>query len=406
MNILELNSDCLGYILNYLPSVDYNNFAQVCQQFRNVFIEHYGKQNREFAVVESSTRSQLIKFCICRELVENLIIDLGHFDTSRTYRSFGCQTPINCFSTLCFALEGMISLKSLQIIQPQYMLNAPIEKPFEQIFSALKNLNELKILEIRTKNDWSFDNLWLLRHLEELQLLVPKIPSTVLVKCCKSNPNLNVLQLGYDCVQGNLKDIVPHCGKLETLKFGMMAEAAAYKPLAKLPKLKRLLHYGIRRKGSFEPVLSALAMRPQLQQLEIDGGSLSPEEILQIVRLSGLQQLKCFCLTAECVEILSHLKHLQQLSVWMSSRPDISNALLKVVRECKELQLLRVATGVLSADFINDVAKLLASNRREMIQPPLQLEIPIPTYTLSIDQFSFRNSLLNCSPFEEDSWKL
>ncbi|KAH8370851.1 hypothetical protein KR093_005217, partial [Drosophila rubida] len=371
INILELNNDCLGHILSYLPSVDSNNFSQVCRQFRNVFIDHYGKRNRELTIAASTTRCELIELSICCESVESLTIDLDYFDISRTYRSHGCETPVNCFNTLCYALQGMVNLRRLQIIQLLYIVT-PVDKPCELLFAALKNLLNLKVLEIRTKNDWSFDNLWVPKHLEELQLYVPKIFSSVLVKCCKSNPNLSVLHLGYDCVAGNLKDIVPHCGNLETLKFGMMAEAAAYKPLARLPKLKRLLHYGIRRKGSFEPVLAGLALRSQLQHLEIDGGSLSPEEIQQIVRLNGLRQLKCFCLTAECVEMLAQLKQLQQLSLWMSSRPDISNALLKVLGECKQLQLLRVATGVLTLEFITDVAKLLATRHSEATQQPLQ----------------------------------
>ncbi|KAH8307463.1 hypothetical protein KR044_012645, partial [Drosophila immigrans] len=369
MNILNLNNDCLGYILNHLPTDECKiNFAQTCRQFRNVYIDHYGKQYREFAINESTPKRQLKELCICREAVENFTVDLVHFDT---LRSGPCQNPVHCFAILCFALQGMVSLKRLQIKQPIYVLIKPLDKPFEPIFAAVKNLKKLKILEIRTVNDWSFDNLWQLRHLEELQLLVQKINSSVLVKCCKANRNLNTLHLGYDCVEGSLKDIVPHCGNLETLKFGMMAEPADYTPLARLPKLKRLMHYGIRRKGSFEPVLTALAARSQLEHLEIDGGSLSPEEIQQIVRLNGLQQLKCFCLTAECVEMLAQLKQLHQLSLWMSSRPDISHALLKVIGECKQLQLLRVATGVLAPDFINDVAKLLAGIRSEATQQRL-----------------------------------
>ncbi|KAM8708617.1 hypothetical protein ACLKA7_015568 [Drosophila subpalustris] len=362
INILDLNDDCLGYVLNHLSSDDFNSFAQVCCRFRDVFIDRCGKRNRQFTLDGNSARRQLIELCICRESVQTLTIDIDHFDTARTFRSHGCETPTNCFNTLCYALEGMVSLRCLVLKQLQFIL-IPIEKPFEQIFAAVKNLSDLKILEVRTRDDWTFDNIWQLSHLEELQLHVRKIGASVLAKCCKSNPNLRILHLGYDCVEGNLKDIVSHCGNLETLRCGMMAEAAAYKPLARLPKLRKLTHYGIRRKDSFLPVLTALAERSQLRHLEIDGGSLSPEEMLQVVRLKGLQELKCFCLTAECVEMLAQLTELTKLCLWMSSRPDISNALLKVLRECKKLQLLRVATGNLSPNFINDVAKLLTQNR-------------------------------------------
>ncbi|XP_034483127.1 uncharacterized protein LOC117788460 [Drosophila innubila] len=405
MNILDLNDDCLGYLLSHLPADDYKNFSQVCRRFRDLFIYRYGIRNRHLTFDISSTRLQLIELCICRESVQTLTIDLDHFNTSRAYGSHGCKTPINCFGTLCYALEGMVNLQCLELKQLEFIIT-PVVKPFEKIFAAVRNLNELKILKVCTKDDWTFDNVWHLSHLEELQLNTRKIGVSVLAKCCKSNPNLKALHLGYDCVDKNLKDIVPHCGNLETFKFGMMAESAAYEPLARLPKLRKLIHYGVRRKDSFAPLLKSLAVRSQLQHLEIDGGSLSAEEVLQIVQLKGLQQLKCFCLRAECVEMLAQLKQLQKLSLWMSSRRDISKALLKIVRECKQLQLLRVATGILSEHFIDDVAKLLIGIRDEVTQQPLQLEIPTPTHTVSIEQWSFQNSLLHCSPFEADSWKL
>lgn len=222
-------------------------------------------------------------------------------------------------------------------------------------------------------------------HLEELHLHVQKIYSSTLVKCCKTNRNLRLLHLGYDCVQGNLKDIVPHCGNLETLKFGMRAEAAAYQPLSKLPKLKTLIHFGIRRKDSFVPLLTGLALRPQLQCLEINGGTLSTEEMRQIVRLSELKQLKCFCLTAECVEMLAQLTQLQKLCLWMSSRADISDALLRVLSKCRQLQVLCIASGYLGTNFFNDVCKLLYGTRSASAQQPLQLETPASSSTASID---------------------
>lgn len=211
---------------------------------------------------------------------------------------------------------------------------------------------------------------------------ITQINAPVLAKCCKSNLNLRHLHLGYNCVQRNLSDIVPYCANLETLQFGMMAEASAYKPLAKLPKLKQLMHFGVRRSGSFVPLLTDLAARRQeLQRLEIDGGTLSPEETVQIIRQCGLRQLKCFCSTAESVEMLSHLKHLQELSIWMSSRTEISAALLKVIGECKQLQLLCIASGNVSPDFIENVTKVLFETRTEPNQKSLKLELPLTNYT-------------------------
>lgn len=402
MNILDLNDDCLDHILSELSIEDNNNFAQVCTRFRNVFIARAGKRNRQFSIDESCKRQQLIEFCICRESVETLIIDLDHFNTARIYRSHGCETPLVCFTVLCSALEGMVSLRRL-VVKQMINLITSIAKPIEQILAAVRNLKELTILELHVQDgefnrnnilfrnniiyfaDWTFENLWMPIHVEELHLQVKKICSSTLVKCCKSNRNLRLLQLGYDCIQGNLKDIVPHCRNLETLKFGMLAEAAAYQPLSKLPKLKTLIHFGIRRQDSFVPLLTVLALRPQLQCLEIDGGTLSTAEMLEIVRLSELQQLKCFCSTAECVEMLAQLTQLQKLCLWTSSRADISDALLRVLSKCRQLQVLRIASGYLGTNFINDVCKLLYGIRSASAQQPLQLETPASSSTASID---------------------
>ncbi|KAH8405242.1 hypothetical protein KR222_000069, partial [Zaprionus bogoriensis] len=378
-NILDLNDDCLGHILGQLPVSDYNQFGQVCTRFRDVFVARAGKRYRQFTLDPSCKRRELVEFCICRESVQSLTIDLDHFNEARIFRSHGCETPAACFSVLCSALGGMISLRHL-VVKQQVRLVLPAEKPYEQIIAAVRNLEELSVLEIHARDGeslWKYrsseknpnkhvvllleasvENLWMVNRVQELHLRVHKIPSSHLAKFCRANRNLRLLHLGYDCVQGNLKDIVPHCDNLETLKFGMMAEAAAYQPLSKLPKLKKLIHFGIRRQGSFLPLLTALAARAQLQWLEIDGGTLSAEEVQQIVRLSELRQLKCFCSTAESVELLAQLTQLQQLCLWMSSRVDISDALLRVLSRCRQLQVLRVASGFLGSSFINDVCRL------------------------------------------------
>lgn len=151
MNILDLNDDCLDHILSELSIEDYNNFAQVCTRFRNVFIARAGKRNRQFSIDESCKRRQLIEFCICRESVETLIIDLDHFNTARIFRSHGCETPLVCFTVLCCALEGMVSLRRL-VVKQMINLTTSIAKPIEQILAAVRNLKELTILELHVKD--------------------------------------------------------------------------------------------------------------------------------------------------------------------------------------------------------------------------------------------------------------
>ncbi|KAH8379454.1 hypothetical protein KR009_005072, partial [Drosophila setifemur] len=369
-NIVDLYDDCLYYIFEYLPKEDRNSFAQVCHRFRDIVITKTGSKYSEYTINETSTRQELIEFCTCRETVKTLTIDLEHFNTSRCSTSYYCKTPVNCFGILCQTLAGMNRLEQL-VIKQHRLLITPIKKPFDQILLAIRYLPELRNVQLQARDvtDCCVDRLAHLQHIESLELLVPKISSSTLVKCCKSNGNLRSLHLGYSCVQGNLGDIVSHCKNLEVLKFGMTAESSAYKPLAKLPKLKELSHFGIRRSGSFQQLLSHLAINPKMTHLSIDGGSLNLQEASQLIGIQSLRHLKCFCSTTECVEILSRLVHLEELCLWMSCSLDTSDALLKIIASCKKLKLLRLAMGKVNSNFLNDAIDLIRKENPEIKQP-------------------------------------
>ncbi|KAI8041801.1 hypothetical protein M5D96_006070 [Drosophila gunungcola] len=251
----------------------------------------------------------------------------------------------------------MISLKNL-VINQLCMLITPVVKPFDQILAAVRHLPELRRLEIHAKDDCSVDRLPQLQHLESLQLLIPKISTPILVKCCKSNGNLRSLHLGYGCVQKNLRDIVPHCKNLEVLKFGMTAKSSEYTPLARLPKLKELSYSGVRRSGSFETLLSALAVKSQLTHLSIDGGSLTLQETSQLVRIQSLRNLKCYCSTTDCVEMLANLANLEELCLSVYRPLDISISLLPIIANCRNMKLLRIAVGNVDKNFVNDAIRL------------------------------------------------
>ncbi|KAH8315704.1 hypothetical protein KR059_009424, partial [Drosophila kikkawai] len=374
-NIAELTDDCLYNILEFLTTKDRISFAQVNQRFRQVFINQCGGKYREFTLDENSPRLELIQLCICREAVEVLTINLDHFDTGKCMEtSYRCIAPAECYGILCHTLSGMNRLKHLVVKQLKFYI-APIDKPFDQVLAAVRHLPELKRLEFQATQDFSVDRLHQLQNLETLQLLIPKVPPACLVKCFKSNGNLRSLHLGYSCCQKNLVDIiVTHCKDLEVLKFGMTAEPADYKPLAKLPKLRELSHFGIRRSGSFEPLLSSLAVKSQLKHLSIDGGSLTQEEVCQLVRIQSMRHLTCFCASNECVEMLGRLKNLEEICLWMSRPQDISHGLLTIIASCKRLKLLRLAVGNVNKNFFNDAIDLLRMDERLGQQPPLKLE--------------------------------
>ncbi|XP_032574444.1 uncharacterized protein LOC6605508 [Drosophila sechellia] len=359
-NIEELYNDCLYHIFDFLTTEDRIIFAQVCHRFRQLFINQCAAKYRMYTLDKDSSRLELIQFCICREAVECLTIDLDHFDTARCYRSYGCETPENCFQILCQTLAGMLRLEHL-VVKQESMLVTPIQKPFDQILTAVRHLPKLSRLEIRARDDSSFERVSQLCHLEELQILVPKISLATLVKCCRSSGNLRSLHLGYACIQKNLSYIVPHCKNLEVLKFGMPANSSEYLQLARLPKLRQLSYFGIRRSGSFEPLLSALAAKSQLTHLSIDGGSLTMQETCQLVRIQSLRHFKGFYSTTDCVEMLGCLANLEELRLSIFCPTDISNNLLPIIAKCKDLKLLQIAGGNVNTKSLNDAISLRKS---------------------------------------------
>ncbi|EDW94357.2 uncharacterized protein LOC6533945 [Drosophila yakuba] len=358
-NIEELYDDCLYHIFAFLPTEDRIIFAQVCHRFRQLFISQCAAKYRVYTLDKDSSRLELIQFCICREAVESLTIDLDHFDTARCYRTYGCVTPENCFQILCQTLAGMIRLEHL-VVKQESMLVTPIEKPFDQILTAVRHSPKLRRLEVCARDDCSLDRLSQHCHLEHLQILVPKISLSTLVKCCKSSGNLRSLHLGYACIQKNLSYIVPHCKNLEVLRFGMPANSSEYLQLAGLPKLRELSYFGIRRSGFFEPLLSALAAKSQLTHLSIDGGSLTLQETCQLVRIQSLRHFKGFCSTSDCVEMLGCLANLEELCLSMFCPTDVSNNLLPIIAKCKDLKL-RIAGGNVNAKSLKDAISLRKS---------------------------------------------
>ncbi|XP_022221406.2 uncharacterized protein LOC111073415 [Drosophila obscura] len=397
-NILELYDDCLNYIFDLLPTQDRISFAQVCTRFRHIFVSQCGSRYREYTLDDNSSREQLIEFCTCREVVQTFTIDLDLFDNT-----INTIAPTTHYDILLSALKGMHQLEYLTVKQVKILVTI-IDRPFDQILSAVRQLEGLRRLEIQAIFDCSVERLSELQHLEELHLHIPQIASPTLVKCCKSNSSLRSLHLGYGCVQRNLCDIVPHCKNLEVFKFGMTAESSAYRALARLPKLRQLTHFGIRRADSFEPLLSSLADRPQLLHLDIDGGSISLAETRQLIRLQSLVHLKCFCSTVQCVAMLARLSQLEELCLWMSSPLDVSDALLGIVASCGRLKLLRLAVGNVNKDFFSKATELSRSKKIAMgaiQEPPLKLEIPMACQkqTIAAENFSIERELNTWTTF-------
>ncbi|XP_068142616.1 uncharacterized protein [Drosophila tropicalis] len=342
VHVLELPDDCLYYIFDYLEAEDRLKFAQVCHRFKQVFVAQLRKKYCDYSLELKCQRLELLEFSMCREIVERLSINLAYFEVNEVV---SVDSSLKLFHIVCGSLLDMENLRYLIVHDTSGRVQT-FAKPFEQILMAVKHLSQLKGLEIHAIGECSLENLSQLNHLEELQLHLPQIEASTLSKCCQSNSNLRVLYLQYNCVRKNLKQIVPHCKNLEVLTFGMAAEASDYRPLANLPKLRELTHSGIRKSGSFQPLLRALANKSQLERLVISGVSLNMQEAEEIVRIDSLVKLKCFCSSIQCVEMLAKVSKLEELCLWMSTSEDITHALLKIVINCTNLKLLFLAGGM------------------------------------------------------------
>jgi len=139
-------------------------------------------------------------------------------------------------------------------------------------------------------------NLENFQNLRSLSLYVP-MKADDLTESVKSNPNLMELAFTSTDMHGRLADITPYCKNLESLQIQMKPEtdASEYAPLAKLPKLKTFIIFGIPEAGSLRALFKSMVMNglTDLQALSIQQAKLGSEEVEELSKVGHLQRLRC-----------------------------------------------------------------------------------------------------------------
>lgn len=168
--------------------------------------------------------------------------------------------------------------------------------------------------------------------------------------------------------------------------------------------------------GSLTGLLKEMSLRSNqiLQSLQINENDVSPEEILEIVKIKSLRRLKCGLIKEESILYLTHLKDLEVLEITsFHDYHDISQYLLRILEECCKLKAIDFYYGTRFAcvEFISAALEILKAVRNPTEQGPLEFRVPYFTgltpeqvslhleHKLLIEFIFFLISLAGCFKF-------
>ncbi|XP_023036171.2 uncharacterized protein LOC111519439 [Drosophila willistoni] len=405
MHILELNDDCFGHILKFLPIQDHINVSQVCTVLRRAVQIWANTLYPTFYVNEIVTeefelntlRKQLTLLSILHGCIRTLAVNINHVDYHFYSSKQACSRndqlsreemnhkylrlfrqkleepkeliPIDGF---CNIIRKMQSLESLTISKNSFFY-IPNPKIVNETILALRGLPKLRSLAIKTQLDINIDDLCEIKNLDTLHLEGDK-NIDYLVKYCKSNGNLRVFHLHNCKINGNLIDIVPHCSKLEEISFRLCKDSNLYIKLADLPNL-RTLHIRNLIDDNMSTFLKAFSQK-QLQSLKFIETIVGVEDTQQIVKIDTLREIQLIFDDPEAVQLLAQLTKLQVISVkFRGNAGDFCAVALKILNSNRCLKYLRIAPD-LGEEFRKDAFQLIKSIRNPEKQKPLHLEMP------------------------------
>ncbi|XP_030376928.1 uncharacterized protein LOC115625860 [Scaptodrosophila lebanonensis] len=257
---------------------------------------------------------------------------------------------------------------------------------FDRYFLALSLLPNLKSLNILTNQGFKGDHLKEL-NLEELSTDIG-MTTPQWIAFLKSNPKLRSLQFRVcRIIPEKPADLVPYCTSLEELYiwFKSKCDSYDYGAFAQLPNLKHLHIIGKYQQtdSTVQLFRSLVARDPQLlESLSIKRGMLTFDETQEIVHIKSLKELNCSFSDIECVDLLTQLTELEELSILLKSDTDISNAALRILKSCTKLKLFRIYAENIRRDFIFEAYNILKEIREPSKQPPLSLEVPYGKFAL------------------------
>ncbi|KAI8041160.1 hypothetical protein M5D96_005412, partial [Drosophila gunungcola] len=113
-------------------------------------------------------------------------------------------------------------------------------------------------------------------------------------------------------------------------------------------------------RNSLVTIFDFLAHKRTLNVLRVKGNIIAYDEAESLANINSLKALDCSFANADLVIYLAQLTSLQILRITYLQPTDISSTYLKVIRQCKDLQFLRIFDYNINPDFVGRVSKPLS----------------------------------------------
>ncbi|XP_052845241.1 uncharacterized protein LOC128257958 isoform X1 [Drosophila gunungcola] len=244
----------------------------------------------------------------------------------------------NFIFKFCNMIQGMINLASIKIwqINPH-----PITK---FLLRALQDLPNLRQMHFCSPKREDFGKL----HRLELISIDVNMPPRLLLRYCRYLTNLRTLHLSDKVSSSNLMSIIELLPYLHELSFY----------IHRFSRSKLLPCYSEQR-NSLVTIFDFLAHKRTLNVLRVKGNIIAYDEAESLANINSLKALDCSFANADLVIYLAQLTSLQILRITYLQPTDISSTYLKVIRQCKDLQFLRIFDYNINPDFVGRVSKVL-----------------------------------------------
>ncbi|XP_052843120.1 uncharacterized protein LOC128256662 isoform X1 [Drosophila gunungcola] len=402
--ILDLNDDCLQFIMAHLGLQDQVRFARTCMRFRAVYRDASARLHTsvELGQFRDMTAWDISDFFKLSGAHVQVLYDKPDYETRR-YVHAGCLADS--------IADHCMNLRSLRLFNnPQLEFHLKL---------TLARMHQLEELQLESTNAFAPSVPQNLKQLKILNLscnsltgnsLRRKLPVSIEVlglnECrnfdakwlpgiCKRLSNLKELNI-QNVITSNkeiFKTMVTKnlCPSLETLRM-TACRSSGYEFVAQLPKLKHLTIYTHRNDLDFRAIISkelidqlVMHKADQLEQFEVFGSyHLSREQLKQIAKLTALRVLilRDIDLSSDELEEFANLKQLEKICFGLSSATN--SMILQVLSACPKLNYLRLKANTKpDAELVLSIVNQV---RHEIANKDMQRELPIELWSSMNDE--------------------
>ncbi|XP_034480783.1 uncharacterized protein LOC117786565 [Drosophila innubila] len=353
LNILDLNDDCIAFILKCLPIDNHMNFAQVCPRFRYICQDYRMLVYKRLELGDTTADGFKQELLLLRQIaphVKHLVVNLNrHFAWNEIF-----MTKV---------LNGLKSMINLERVILWIKDNEPYEtlQPFIQTLEHLSNMKGLA-----TYQDTKIvDILYQFSDCKKFRT-ESKMSRSPLIEYMECHTKIRLLTFNNAPIHSTLTDLVKHSTCINELSFRMTQRPEEYTPLAELPKLQKLQIFGnwqshMDHRPDLMPLVAAVSSKlsHQLRSLTINAPGLGYAETLQIIRIKGLQVLDCNFSECQCLELLVHLKELTHLHIHLPSSQNFDRLFLNLVENCQNLKVLTIDSPSLNRNVLLEAFNVL-----------------------------------------------